>query len=79
MRLEHLFEGAWENGFRIVRLSVRMPTVDKSDYLITVVAQTAEGQQVGFVGGDTLATALVALAGQLQAGSLKWREDQYAR
>lgn len=48
-----------------------------SDCLVIVKAILAGRQQVAFIGGEDLGSALIKLVREAQADKLRWRADRY--
>lgn len=79
-RLSYMAQAAGPSGWELKGFSIRCPTEDKPDFLVTVRALDAEGApQVAFHGAAELDDCLVGLLNRLDNGSLNWRPDQFGR
>lgn len=75
LRIQKLNEVAGEDGVRVTDLSFKLDADNRTSVLV-VVKGTAEGAAVvGFVGADSMESAVLALSKRLVGGSVKWRED----
>lgn len=64
----------------LLGVSIRSPIrAEQGDWLVTVRANINGVPCVAFVGHETLIYALNSMAAKWMNGSLKWREDSYAR
>jgi hypothetical protein len=64
----------------VTGLSIRGPVAQGGEFLCTVRGYDEEGMAVvAFHGAATLTEMFIGLSARLNNGSLKWREDQYAR
>ena len=67
-----------ERGLEIRSLTVRPPKHEGLDWTL-VIRASVEGQKcVAFLDADHPERLFIKLVGNIQAGTLKWREDQYA-
>lgn len=62
------------NGYELLGFSVRL---DEWETLITLRAMTDGGRVVAFVGGETLAGAIVKAVREGKRDKLKWRPDKW--
>ena len=64
------------NGGELLGLSAKL---SEWETLVTLRAEFPAGRMIAFVGGDSLATALLKAWSEANNDKLKWREDRYAR
>lgn len=77
LNFERRIEQLDEEGVQLRRLSIRLPTEEKPDYLITIGAVGETSDIVAFHGGVSLAEALRGALERIYNRSLKWRDDEY--
>lgn len=64
----------------LVSLSIRGPRHEGDEILMVIRGLDQDGQPVvAFHSGYTLGDAIRGVAGRLNNGSLRWREDEYAQ
>lgn len=79
-QLDRAMQGYRSLEADVLGLTIRGPQAEGGETLITVRAVLQDGQRVvGFVTASSAADGLKALEGRLEAGQMKWREDQYVR
>ena len=71
--LERLFE----HDVDVTRLSIKMPAIDKPDYMAVVTAVVAGQYVVGFHGAPTFHEALLGVWARLENGSIQWKVDSF--
>lgn len=79
LRFERVLERLDNDGLAIRGMSVRIPGYDRADYLVVVRADAEAGPVVCFISSDTLGDVIRKTVAQLENGSAKWREDEYAK
>ena len=77
-RVEHLFDGLWDDGCVIKSVRISCPGSGRGDYLAVVTADVQGVPSVGFNSADTFRECLLGLFNRLENRTLKWKEDQYS-
>lgn len=72
--ISRAIELLFKQGVIVTGLKVKYPGIDP---LIVVTARTTEGPKIAFVGGADMDKAGAALCKLVQAGELRWREDEW--
>ncbi len=67
-----------EEGLKLKSISIRLPTEDSPDYMVTIRADGESDAVVGFHGGLTLFEAVRGCLERLYNRNMKWRRDEYA-
>lgn len=75
---ESMFDRMDERGDDVTSMSVRFPTEESDDFLVTVRMITDTDKVVGFHGGASFHEALRGTLNRLANGTMKWRHDDYA-
>lgn len=79
VRLTYMQERLDKQEIVLGSLTLRPPSVDGGDWLLVLRAQLEGGPAVGFVSGHDVAGCLLSTVSMLENGSMKWREDRYAK
>lgn len=78
--LDGLFQGWHTTDKEYVGMSVRFPRTEGDDYLATLRALDSDGQPiVCFHGAYNLLELLIGLRKRIDAGTLKWKPDEWGR
>jgi hypothetical protein len=75
---ERVADRMFEEDTEITGISIRMPTLDKGEYLMIVRAREGNRQIVAFHSAPTLFELVAGTVQRLQNKSLKWKDDEYA-
>jgi len=77
--LNRYADPGYKGAFIMEGLKIKFPDVSGGDCLVVVTGyERASGDAiVGFHGGYDVGDALIGLAGRLQNGKMKWRQDDY--
>lgn len=79
-RLDAWFIGRPVGGIELVGLSLRAPTRENPEYLVTLRGLDADGQPlVAFHSAMTLGDALAGAVNRQLNGGLKWKPDKWGR
>jgi len=68
-----------ERGIFIKAFRLVLKDPDLDEWLVVITASTENGQIVAFHGGTSMIEAFTSALNRLVNGSLKWKEDEYAR
>jgi hypothetical protein len=77
VRFEQVLERMFDEDEEILGLSVRIPSTEGADYLITVRARIGEKRKVAFHASYSFADTIRGLVARLENRSMRWKEDQY--
>lgn len=76
LRMQKYNEVAGDDGVRVTDIRFKLDADNRTSVLV-IVKGTAEGAGVvGFVGAESMESAVIALSKRLVGGSVKWREDR---
>lgn len=75
---EHLQEQFYEQEGYIKAVRILPASPVRAEYLLVVSAFCEGGDKVAFQRGDSFADCIVGFLNRLKAGSLKWKDDEYA-
>lgn len=78
LRLDRVLERLWDEGRRVLSMSVRMPREYGDDVLVVIRCDYDGAREVAFVSSDSVLDAVRKAAASLENGSVKWRDDEYA-
>lgn len=78
-RLEHHLVEMSEEGITITSLRFCYRAGPTGDVLCVIGASTENGKIVAFHGGDSFADTMRGVVRRIAGGSLKWKEDEYAK
>jgi len=78
LRIEKHADHLFEEGFELVRITLRFPTTERGSYMAVVAANDSGKAVVAFHDAPTLMECLVGVAERLENRSLKFKEDKYA-
>lgn len=78
-QLEHSLENVMDEGVRINRITFKCGGDVRGSWLAIVTAVTAEGPIVTFHSAEGIVSTIEGLSNKLRNGSLKWKEDEYAK
>lgn len=77
IRFEHVAQRMFEDDKEVYGLSVRVPTEEGADYLVTVRARIGNDRMVAFHTSDTFSEVMRGTVARLENGSMRWKVDMY--
>lgn len=78
-KIENSSERLREEGISVESIRLKMPAEQDGEILLVITASTESGGIVAFHRQAGIAACLEGLSSRLDNGSLKWKEDEYAR
>lgn len=78
-RLTHMEERLARQDIVLGSITLRPPSVDGGDWMSVCRVSLDGVAHVGFVSGSDVAAVFQSLINMLENGSMKWREDKYAK
>lgn len=77
-RMESVLERLDDADVFVTGMTLKCPNMEKPRWLAVVRAHGPDGSVVAFHEADTYRELVVTLVARAAAGTLKWKEDQYA-
>ena len=79
VRFERVAERLFEDDVHIMGMTIRVPSGEGEDYLVTIRAFVGGDAKVAFHAGATIVEVLGGVMNRLTNNSLKWKDDKYAK
>lgn len=76
---DHRLDSMIDEGIVIKQISLKASAGPRGEWLAVVTADTENGSIVAFHSSEGFTTVVEGVCNRLINGSLKWREDQYAK
>ena len=79
LQLNQTIEALLDDDVLVTGMNVQAATGGRADWLVVIRATTGDQRIVCFCNGDTLHGALSSFVGLHRSGTLRWKNDQYAK
>jgi len=75
LRLQKASEEADPEGFRVCEVRIKLDADNRTSVLLIVKGVMGAEPMVAFAGGSSLESAIITLSKQIEAGTVRWRDD----